>query len=184
MRIFEIVKENINLREAAELYGIDVNRYGKALCPFHNDRHPSLYVAENFTHGFASFLGICRGPAHGGTALGWHSQPSLRRPCTCYAAIIHHFPLPCQPPPCFFLDKMPKPGPRFMAVLQKVCRKSGLSFTSPCSGATIGLAAGIVSDSKTNIPIPPVTPQTGRRGRNKGGIPRRALPVRQCGDLP
>lgn len=46
MRIFEIVKENINLREAAELYGIDVNRYGKALCPFHNDRHPSLYVAD------------------------------------------------------------------------------------------------------------------------------------------
>ena len=45
MRIFEIVKENVNLREAAELYGIDVNRYGKALCPFHNDRHPSLYVA-------------------------------------------------------------------------------------------------------------------------------------------
>ncbi len=34
MRIFEIVKENVNLREAAELYGIDVNRYGKALCPF------------------------------------------------------------------------------------------------------------------------------------------------------
>ena len=27
MRIFEIVKENVNLREAAELYGIDVNRY-------------------------------------------------------------------------------------------------------------------------------------------------------------
>ena len=47
MRIFEIVKENVNLREAAELYGIDVNRYGKALCPFHNDRHPSLYVADN-----------------------------------------------------------------------------------------------------------------------------------------
>ena len=43
MRIFEIVKENVNLREAAELYGIDVNRYGKALCPFHNDRNPSLY---------------------------------------------------------------------------------------------------------------------------------------------
>ncbi len=49
MRIFEIVKENIDLREAAELYGIDVNRYGKALCPFHNDRHPSLYVAPTAT---------------------------------------------------------------------------------------------------------------------------------------
>ena len=35
MRIFEIVKENVNLREAAELYGIDVNRYGKAhFAPF------------------------------------------------------------------------------------------------------------------------------------------------------
>ena len=53
MRIFEIVKENINLQEAAELYGIDVNRYGKALCPFHNDRHPSLYVADDHYYCFA-----------------------------------------------------------------------------------------------------------------------------------
>ena len=53
MRIFEIVKENVNLREAAELYGIDVNRYGKALCPFHNDRHPSLYVADEHYYCFA-----------------------------------------------------------------------------------------------------------------------------------
>ena len=53
MRIFESVKENVNLREAAELYGIDVNRYGKALCPFHNDRHPSLYVADDHYYCFA-----------------------------------------------------------------------------------------------------------------------------------
>ena len=53
MRIFEIVKENVNLREAAELYGIDVNRYSKALCPFHNDRHPSLYVADDPYYCFA-----------------------------------------------------------------------------------------------------------------------------------
>ena len=53
MRIFEIVKENVNLREAAELYGIDVNRYGKALCPFHNDRNPSLYVADDHFYCFA-----------------------------------------------------------------------------------------------------------------------------------
>ena len=52
MRIFEIIKENVNLREAAELYGIDVNRYGKALCPFHNDRHPSLYVADDHYYCF------------------------------------------------------------------------------------------------------------------------------------
>jgi len=53
MRIFEIVKGNVNLREAAERYGIDVNRYGKALCPFHNDRHPSLYVADDHYYCFA-----------------------------------------------------------------------------------------------------------------------------------
>ena len=53
MRIFEIVKGNVNLREAAERYGIDVNRYGKALCPFHNDRHPSLYVADDYYYCFA-----------------------------------------------------------------------------------------------------------------------------------
>ncbi len=53
MRIFEIVKENVNLREAAELYGIDVNQYGKVLCPFHNDRHPSLYVADDHYYCFA-----------------------------------------------------------------------------------------------------------------------------------
>lgn len=54
MRIFEIVKENVNLREAAELYGIDVNRYGKALCPFHNDRNPSLYVADDHYYCFGA----------------------------------------------------------------------------------------------------------------------------------
>ena len=53
MRIFEIIKENVNLREAAERYGVEVNRYSKALCPFHNDRHPSLYVADDHYYCFA-----------------------------------------------------------------------------------------------------------------------------------
>lgn len=53
MSIFETVKNSVNLREAAQLYGIEVNRYGKALCPFHNDRHPSLYVADDHYYCFA-----------------------------------------------------------------------------------------------------------------------------------
>ena len=53
MRIFEIIKENVNLREAAERYGVEVNHYGMALCPFHNDRYPSLYVADDHYHCFA-----------------------------------------------------------------------------------------------------------------------------------
>ena len=53
MSIFETVKDNVSLREVAQRYGIDVNRYGKALYPFHNDRHPSLYVADDHHYCFA-----------------------------------------------------------------------------------------------------------------------------------
>ena len=44
MNVFGTVKTSINTREAAVRYGVEVNRHGKALCPFHNDRHPSLFV--------------------------------------------------------------------------------------------------------------------------------------------
>ena len=47
MNLFTDVKASINTREAARQYGLEINRYGKALCPFHNDRHPSLYVADD-----------------------------------------------------------------------------------------------------------------------------------------
>ena len=35
------------------MYGIDANHHGMALCPFHNDRHPSLYVSDDHYHCFA-----------------------------------------------------------------------------------------------------------------------------------
>ena len=47
MNLFEVVKASINAQEAAQAYGIDVNHHGMALCPFHNDRHPSLYVSDD-----------------------------------------------------------------------------------------------------------------------------------------
>ena len=53
MSIFETVKDNVSLREVTQRYGIEVNRHGKALCPFHNDRHPSLYVADDHYYCFA-----------------------------------------------------------------------------------------------------------------------------------
>ena len=31
---------------------MEVNHYSMALCPFHNDRHPSLYVADDHYHCF------------------------------------------------------------------------------------------------------------------------------------
>ena len=52
MNTFEEVKRNITARQAAERYGIQVNRYGMALCPFHNDKHPSMKVDKRY-HCFA-----------------------------------------------------------------------------------------------------------------------------------
>ena len=53
MNVFEAVKTNINTREAAARYGVEVNRHGKALCPFHNDRHPSLFVDDDHYNCYA-----------------------------------------------------------------------------------------------------------------------------------
>ena len=47
MNCFQNVKYGVSCRKAAERYGVEVNHYGMALCPFHNDRHPSLYVADD-----------------------------------------------------------------------------------------------------------------------------------------
>ena len=52
MNVFEAVKPNISPRQAAEMYGIKVNRNGMAVCPFHNDKNPSMKVDKRF-HCFA-----------------------------------------------------------------------------------------------------------------------------------
>ena len=44
---------SINTREAAARYGVEVNRHGKALCPFHNDRNPSLFVDDDHYYCYA-----------------------------------------------------------------------------------------------------------------------------------
>ena len=52
MNVFEAVKPHITTRQAAEMYGIKVNRHGMAVCPFHNDKNPSMKVDKRF-HCFA-----------------------------------------------------------------------------------------------------------------------------------
>ena len=46
--VFEVVKQSVTAKEAAELYGIAVGRGGMACCPFHDDRHPSMKVDTRF----------------------------------------------------------------------------------------------------------------------------------------
>lgn len=52
MNVFEAVKQNVTTRQAAQIYGIHVNRSGMAVCPFHNDKNPSMKVDKRF-HCFA-----------------------------------------------------------------------------------------------------------------------------------
>ena len=50
--LFEVVKQSVAVREAAEMYGIAVGRGGMACCPFHDDRHPSLKLNEDYFYCF------------------------------------------------------------------------------------------------------------------------------------
>lgn len=46
--LFETVKSAVTAREAAEAYGIHVNRSGITRCPFHNDRVPSMKLDRRY----------------------------------------------------------------------------------------------------------------------------------------
>lgn len=52
MSIYETVKAAISVKDAAEQYGLKVNRNGMICCPFHNDRHPSLKLNEDYFYCF------------------------------------------------------------------------------------------------------------------------------------
>lgn len=59
MNLFETVKNNVSLREAAQAYGLEVNRHGKALCPFHNDR-PSKAICLSTTAAITPWAKVTR----------------------------------------------------------------------------------------------------------------------------
>ena len=46
--IFEQIKFKVTARQVAESYGIKVSRNGMACCPFHNDKHPSMKIDQNY----------------------------------------------------------------------------------------------------------------------------------------
>ena len=48
MHLFEAVKQSVTTRQAAKRYGLNVNRNGMAVCPFHRDRHPSMKVDRRY----------------------------------------------------------------------------------------------------------------------------------------
>ncbi len=48
MNVFEAVRDSVTARQAAECYGIKVNRNSMAVCPFHNDKNPSMKLDKRY----------------------------------------------------------------------------------------------------------------------------------------
>ena len=48
MNIFQEMKERVTARQVAERYGLTVSRNGMTRCPFHNDKHPSMKIDQNY----------------------------------------------------------------------------------------------------------------------------------------
>lgn len=67
----DLVKESVNMTMIANYYGLRVNRVGYALCPFHDDKHPSMQVFSGFTSkdGF-----YCRSCGAGGNIFNFVMQ--------------------------------------------------------------------------------------------------------------
>lgn len=51
--LFRQAKDNLDIKNCAEYYGMTIDRSGRAICPFHDDRHPSLSFKGNFFKCFA-----------------------------------------------------------------------------------------------------------------------------------
>ena len=57
MNIFQDVKELLDIRQVVEFYGFKINRAGQFPCPFHNDKHPSASIKNDYFNCFACGVG-------------------------------------------------------------------------------------------------------------------------------
>lgn len=64
----ELVKSQVSMRDIANYYGMRVNRKGFVLCPFHDDKHPSMQVFPGYTRKDGYY---CRSCGAGGTIFNF-----------------------------------------------------------------------------------------------------------------
>ena len=48
MNVFDAVKQSVTTRQTAEMYGLKIRRNNMAVCPFHQDKYPSMKVDKRF----------------------------------------------------------------------------------------------------------------------------------------
>ena len=75
MGLFDEVKENVTVRQAAEFYGFKITKSGLISCIFHNDKTPSMKVDRRY---------YCFGCGVTGDVIDFHSTAFwtfLKRGC-------------------------------------------------------------------------------------------------------
>lgn len=95
MNIYQEIKTHITARDVANAYGLPVGRSGLVLCPFHDDHHPSMLVAERFH---------CFGCGASGDAIDLAARLFCLQPHDAAVKIITDFSLPVS---------LPDSGPSF-----------------------------------------------------------------------
>ena len=53
MTIFEKVKSSVTPKDVARQYGLQANRSNMICCPFHNDKHPSMKLNDDYFYCFS-----------------------------------------------------------------------------------------------------------------------------------
>lgn len=66
MTLFELIAANVTARDAAEHYGLRFGRNGRAVCPWHDDRHPDLTFYDSHCY--------CHACHNGGDAVALTAQ--------------------------------------------------------------------------------------------------------------
>ena len=67
MDLFTQIKMAVSVKEAAEYYGLEVNRGNMVCCPFHADRTPSMKLNEDYFY--------CFGCGATGDVIGLTARP-------------------------------------------------------------------------------------------------------------
>ena len=103
MNLYQRIKAAVTTRQAAESYGLKVSPSGMALCPFHNDHHPSLKLDKRY---------YCFGCGEQGDVIDFTARFLGVSPHSAAIQLARDFGIDPHPPtPIYHLNKNAEPNP-------------------------------------------------------------------------
>ncbi len=121
MNVFEAVRDSVTARQAAEAYGIKVNRNGMACCPFHDDKHPSMKLSKRYH---------CFGCQADGDAISFVSRYFDLRPVEAAKKLANDFGISYDEKT--YTPSRTRPNPKISAELEAK-KKELLCYRTLCS---------------------------------------------------